>query len=137
MQTRREFLVGCAGCALAAGAVGCAAVNPAPLVEADAQGGVPIAGKLEKPGDQIKVRLPGAEELVLVWRTAQGFGAASIECTHLGSEVHFNPSAGTLDCPSHGSRYDQNGKVLHGPAKAPLKPYRAALEGDRLRIRSA
>jgi len=136
-STRREFLVGCAGCALAAGIVGCAAVNPAPLVEADAQGSVPLSGLLEKPGDQIKVRLPDAAEPVLVWRTAQGYGATSIVCTHRGSEVHFTPASGTIDCPSHGSQFDQGGKVLQGPAKKPLKPYRATVDGDRLRIRPA
>jgi Rieske Fe-S protein len=135
--TRREFLMGCAGCALAAGVVGCTAVNPAPLVEADPQGSVPLAGHLQKPGDQIKVRLPDAAEPVLVWRTPQGFGAASIVCTHRGSEVHFTPESGTLDCPSHGSQFDQGGKVLQGPAKKPLKPYRVTVEGERLKIRPA
>jgi Rieske Fe-S protein len=133
--SRREFLVGCAACAIATGIAGCTAVNPAPLVEADAQNTVPIAGKLGVPGDQIKVQLPDAAELVLVWRTPQGYGGASIVCTHRGSQVHFNPEAGTLDCPSHGSRFDQEGKVIHGPAAKPLQAYRVTVEGDRLRIR--
>ncbi len=135
-STRREFLLGCAGCGLAIGAAGCLAVNPAPLLDADDQGGIPIAGVLEKPGDQAKVRLRGSPEPVLVWRTAQGFGAASIVCTHRGSEVHWNARESTLDCPSHGSRFDPQGRVIHGPAKSPLTAYRATLEADRLKIRS-
>ena len=135
--TRREFLMGCAGCAVAMSAAGCTAVNPAPLVDADAEGATAVGGYLEKPGDQLKVRLPGVSDPVLVWRTAQGYGAASIVCTHLGSEVHFNAAEGTLDCPSHGSRYDAGGKVIHGPAKKSLTPYRATVEGNRLRVRPA
>ena len=134
-MTRRDFVIGCTGCAVAIGVAGCTAVNPVPLLEADAQGGIPLAGVLDKAGDQIKVRLPDAPELVLVWKSAQGYGAASIVCTHRGSEVHFSVQAGTLDCPSHGSRFDQDGKVVEGPAKKPLKPYQVTVEGDRLRLR--
>ncbi len=134
--TRREFLTGCAGCAVLAGVSGCTAVNPAPTVEADAGGSVLIAGRLEKPGDQLKVLLAGVSDPILVWRTSQGYGAASIVCTHRGSQVTFNAEAGSLDCPSHGSRFDQGGKVIHGPAKSPLTPYRAIRDGDRLRIHS-
>lgn len=133
--SRRDFLVGCTGCALALSAGGCAAVNPVPLVDMDAQGLVPINGLLQKPGDQIKVRVAGSPDLVLVWTTGKGFGAASIACTHRGSEVHFNATEGTLDCPSHGSRFDQNGKVLQGPAKQPLVSWNVQGDDTLLRLR--
>ena|SRR5258708_6322340 len=132
--SRREFLAGCAGCALAMNAAGCAAVNPVPLVDMNPQGVVPMTGLLRKPGDQIKVRVAGSPDLVLVWTTGKGFGAASIACTHRGSEVHFNATDGTLDCPSHGSRFDQNGKVIQGPAKQPLVSWRVQVEDTLLRL---
>jgi Rieske Fe-S protein len=134
---RREFLLACSGCALAWNAAGCAAVNPVPLVEADAEGRLPLQGRLGKPGDQIKVKVPGSPDLVLVWVRATGFGAASITCTHRGSEVHWNPAEATLDCPSHGSRFDQDGRVLEGPAQRPLVSYRAQVEDVFLRLRRA
>lgn len=134
---RREFLAACAGCALAWNAAGCAAVNPVPLVEADPEGRLSIAGRLDKPGDQIKVKLPDSADLVLVWAGAKGFGAASIACTHRGSEVHFNLAEGTLDCPSHGSRFDHDGSVVHGPAKRPLVSYRDEAQNGLLRLRRA
>jgi len=133
MLDRRDFLLGCAGCALALGE-GCLAVNPAPLLDADAQGTVALEGRLKSPGDQIKVRLPGVPDPVLVWRGAQGVKAASIVCTHRGSEVAFNAAAGTLDCPSHGSRFSQDGKVVEGPAKKPLASYQATVDADRLTL---
>lgn len=136
-MNRREFLAGAAACAGAFCASGCTAINPAPLVEAAPDGGFEAPIELSKPGGQVKVRIPEVDQLVLVWRSATGLAAASIECTHLGSEVHFNPAAGTLDCPSHGSRYMADGKVMTGPAKRPLQPYAVRTEGARLFVTPA
>lgn len=132
--SRREFV---AGCALALRLGGCTAVNPVPELDADATGSVTPGDRLKNPGDQIKVRLPGVSDPVLVWRSAQGYGATSIVCTHRGSEVHYNAADNRLDCPSHGSQFAPDGHVLHGPAKLPLAAYRVEADGDRLSVRRA
>jgi glycine/D-amino acid oxidase-like deaminating enzyme/nitrite reductase/ring-hydroxylating ferredoxin subunit len=54
--------------------------------------------------------------------------ALSATCTHLGCVVHFNSAERSWDCPCHGSRFDIDGSVLHGPAATPLKA--AALKPD-------
>ena len=67
------------------------------------------------PGGALVFR---AERLVLMKDDGAGFYALSLICTHLGCTVTVTEDA--LSCPCHGSRFDRQGKVLSGPAGAPL-----------------
>jgi glycine/D-amino acid oxidase-like deaminating enzyme/nitrite reductase/ring-hydroxylating ferredoxin subunit len=42
-------------------------------------------------------------------------------CTHLKCEVKWNTAERSWDCPCHGARYSQDGKVLTGPASNELE----------------
>lgn len=67
------------------------------------------------PGEGRIVRLGG--EPVAVHRDDAGqLHAVSPVCTHLGCHVHWNAGERSWDCPCHGSRYEPDGTVLHGPA---------------------
>ncbi len=55
------------------------------------------------------------------YRDADGrLHAVALTCTHLGCHVNWNPAERSWDCPCHGSRYDVDGHILHGPAVRPL-----------------
>ena len=44
----------------------------------------------------------------------------AVNCSHLGCPISVNSAAKTFDCPCHGSRFNLDGTVLHGPAAVPL-----------------
>ena len=58
------------------------------------------------------------EERVALLREGESVYALSLVCTHLGCSVTV--TADGLVCPCHGSRFDRQGLVLHGPADRPL-----------------
>jgi glycine/D-amino acid oxidase-like deaminating enzyme/nitrite reductase/ring-hydroxylating ferredoxin subunit len=74
-----------------------------------------------KPGCG-KVISDGIEK-VAVYRDAAGTAHnVSAVCPHLGCVVAWNAAETSWDCPCHGSRFDTEGKILHGPAVNGLEP---------------
>jgi len=45
----------------------------------------------------------------------------SAKCTHLGCTITWNPLEKSFDCPCHGSRFFNDGKVINGPANSELE----------------
>ena len=50
--------------------------------------------------------------------TVQTFSAV---CTHLGCTITWNSLEKSFDCPCHGSRFSNKGKVINGPANNNLE----------------
>ncbi len=42
-------------------------------------------------------------------------------CPHLGCALQWNEAERSWDCPCHGSRFDENGKLLNNPADGDMK----------------
>ena len=67
----------------------------------------------------------------VLFHTESGFSALSLTCTHLGCTVEQNKDG--FVCPCHGSYFDKDGKLLHGPAAKSLTSLRIeTLEDGRL-----
>lgn len=60
-----------------------------------------------------------------VFNETDGFYAISSICTHLGCNVKRGGPG--FECPCHGSQFDGNGRVVHGPAPKPLQWFALSL----------
>jgi len=67
-------------------------------------------GIVERHGAQVAVSRDAAGALTL----------HAAACTHMGCLVAWNQAERTWDCPCHGSRFATDGRVISGPATAPL-----------------
>jgi Rieske Fe-S protein len=55
-----------------------------------------------------------------------------MRCTHQGNELQV--FGDKLQCPAHGSEFDNNGKVKNGPADRPLRTFPVTIENKHLKI---
>jgi len=58
------------------------------------------------------------ERHLFLFNSSTGFYAISSVCTHLGCTVRHEQNG--FSCPCHGSVFDRQGRVVHGPAPRPL-----------------
>ncbi|WAJ35494.1 FAD-dependent oxidoreductase [Pseudomonas sp. GOM7] len=80
------------------------------------------------PIDSLAALAPGeggvinqGEDRLAVWRDDAGaLHALSAACAHKGCAVTWNNADRTWDCPCHGSIFEADGSVRHGPAREPL-----------------
>jgi Rieske Fe-S protein len=65
---------------------------------------------------------------IAIARDSGGVYAMSAICTHAGCPTKV--SGPGLFCPCHGSRFDENGQVTRGPARAPLPHFQVDIAAD-------
>ena len=70
-------------------------------------------------------------KVVVTQPVAGQFKGFSATCTHKGCTVD-KIADGTIDCPCHGSKFNLDGTVAHGPAQKPLEVQAIAVEGDSI-----
>lgn len=126
--SRRDFLgdMSIIGSLAAVGAVtaySLCLVKPKLLPEASSKFSIGLAESY--PAGTSKV-IPGRNLLVV--STEEGIGGISLICTHLGCVVL--PDEIGFKCPCHGSKFDDSGKVLAGPAPSPLPWFSISQRAD-------
>jgi cytochrome b6-f complex iron-sulfur subunit len=126
--TRRDFLarigIGAWGAAaLGSGVVTLDFLEPKVLFEP------PTAFRAGSPLDYPEgtVRFHKAQRAYVVG-TAGGVYAMSAVCTHLGCITRFVSDENAIACPCHGSRFDIEGAVTHGPAPQALPWLEASVD---------
>jgi Rieske Fe-S protein len=128
MPNRREFLKGLAvvtgGVALLRSSNAFAKKLAIPLDKAE---------KLKTVGGSAVLKIKDMS-ILFVRDSETSIRALDPVCTHLGCIVAYNNQAKSIDCPCHGSKFDLDGKVVHGPAAKPLKTYEASISGDRILV---
>src|ERR1700751_4673878 len=75
---------------------------------------------------------------IYIIHSQEGYFSLSAVCTHLGCLTAWKPELGIIACPCHGSKFEQSGKKIEGPAPKPLPWKRVWLtdDGDLLVDRS-
>jgi glycine/D-amino acid oxidase-like deaminating enzyme/nitrite reductase/ring-hydroxylating ferredoxin subunit len=82
-----------------------------------------VAREQDIPPNTGAVLLEGGGRRTAVYRDGHGHCIRlNATCPHLGGVVRWNAKERSWDCPCHGSRFDLNGKVIHGPANRDLTP---------------
>jgi Rieske Fe-S protein len=75
-----------------------------------------------KPGELDALPLYVEQARAWLWRDGSGFYALDAVCTHLGCIVDRAPQGEAgYECGCHGSRFDEAGRVVNGPAQEPLR----------------
>ena len=117
-----------------------ATTPPAPAATAPRADGFLVAGtvaELDKNGKIQNKTLPTGP--VLVVRNpadSKTLYAVNPTCTHKGCSVEWEADEKVFDCPCHDTDFAPDGKVLKGPATAPLKTYQVKIEGDSVLVKA-
>ncbi|MGH9411147.1 MAG: ubiquinol-cytochrome c reductase iron-sulfur subunit [Vicinamibacterales bacterium] len=128
-----NLLTACGGSPTGPGGLGSAL----PVVNASSVGGqvtvtIDSGSPLAGVGSAALVQSSAGD--FLVGHTAQStFVALTAMCTHQACTV-TNFANALYICPCHGSEYDMNGKVVQGPATAPLREYVTTFNAPTLTI---
>jgi cytochrome b6-f complex iron-sulfur subunit len=68
-----------------------------------------------------------ADRRIFVVREKNLIRVVSAVCTHLGCTVNWVAERNRWECPCHGSVFNNEGKVIRGPARRPLPWYEVSL----------
>jgi len=94
---------------------------------------IPREDNDKRQGNYIVVQNERLAYPVGVFRLSENeYSALWMECTHQGNEIRIYGDK--LECPAHGSVYNNKGDVQNGPAEHPLKSFPVRLENNQVII---
>jgi glycine/D-amino acid oxidase-like deaminating enzyme/nitrite reductase/ring-hydroxylating ferredoxin subunit len=103
---------------------------PVEKVVQPSSGGGSIGNLAENKGMILDV---GGQKLAVVKKQGK-VKAFSTVCPHLGCQIEWNDGEDTWDCPCHGSRFELDGTLKHGPAKRGLDPVEISMDKDTVKL---
>jgi cytochrome b6-f complex iron-sulfur subunit len=118
--TRRDVLtrIGVGACAVAAAGSGAVTLDfLVPKVLFEPPTAFRAGSPLDYPDGTVRF---DRERKAYVIGGDGGIYALSAVCTHLGCITRYVSDESAIACPCHGSRFDLEGNVTHGPAPRPL-----------------
>ncbi|MEU9836128.1 Rieske (2Fe-2S) protein [Streptosporangium sp. NPDC048047] len=127
MPTRRHVIGATAVAACGAALAGCASGDPGPAIVPPGVKGKVVAQTSDVP---VGGGLVISKWKILITQPSSGvFKAFSASCPHRGCAVG-GVADGVVNCPCHGSQFAaDSGKLLRGPAEAPLAEFPLKVEG--------
>ena len=135
---RREFIkTSCSLCLAVGGGMAmsalssCATFPVYSAIVADGTLSVPLSVFSE---NKIQIIRPIGREYDIALRKEENgtFRALMLRCTHASNPLTYSGDGYT--CRLHGSSFDAEGKVTHGPAEIPLTTFDTKLIGDSVQI---
>jgi Rieske Fe-S protein len=145
LRVPRQQVIRGAGIVMAAGALAACSKDgekPDPTSQATATTGsgstsaapptaAPQSGVIAKTSD-VPVGSGVIVDAIVVTQPSPGvFDGFSSVCTHAGCAVN-EVVGGTINCPCHGSKFNLDGSVAHGPATKPLEAKAVSVQGDSI-----
>ena len=140
MNSRREFIKNsCTLCLSLAGSGSLAVLASAcvslPVYETSVKDNmISIPVKDIQPDEKYQIIrvVSMSYDIMLVRNQNEGFIALLMKCTHVGNPLVAGNSG--LVCNFHGSTFDLQGRVTHGPATEPLEKFKVECEDDCIKI---
>ena len=118
-----SVLEGCAGSKMIAGTI----ENSDLVVPENAF----LSGGANKP--YVVVQHESLKYPICVYRTsATEYTALLMRCTHQGAELQV--FGDRLECPAHGSQFDNTGQVKNGPADTNLRKFPVTVQNQQIHI---
>ena len=97
---------------------------------------IPIKHFISNNGKEIKYVIAKNDKLqypVCIYRMDENtYSALLMRCTH--KHVELQVFGNKLQCPAHGSEFENTGRVTHGPAEQNLRTCPVIIESNQLRI---